>query len=361
MDIKTLKAVGDKFRLPGKIYSFKLITNGNINSSYLVTYKIDKGVKSYLFQQVNTYVFKAPAEIMENIDRVTCHIRNKNPEKVSLHFHHTDSGENYYANCDSEFWRIMNYVDAATYNCAEDLRVVKNTGKAFGEFQHQLADFDPSVLHETISDFHNTEKRLQKLFDDAEADVCGRVCEVEEELAYIKSVAERASLLTKMSREGEIPLRVTHNDTKSNNVLFDKKTKEPLVVIDLDTVMPGLAMYDFGDGVRFIASTAAEDEPNLDDVSLDLEKFRAFAEGFIPCVRDSLTEKELQTMALGVFSITVELASRFLDDYITGDKYFKTEYDGHNLVRARCQLKLAQDMDEKLSQMEDIVRETAAR
>lgn len=359
MDIKTLKAIGDKFRLPGKIYSYKLLTNGNINSSYLVTYKQDKTVKSYLFQQVNTYVFKAPAEIMENIEKVTSHIRGKSPDGVSLHFHHTESGENYYANCASEFWRIMNYVDAATYNSADDLRIVKNTGKAFGEFQHQLADFDPSVLHETISDFHNTEKRLQKLFDDAEADTCGRVSEVEEELSYLRSIAEKASLLTKMCRDGEIPLRVTHNDTKSNNVLFDKRTKEPLVVIDLDTVMPGLAMYDFGDGARFIASTAVEDEPNPDNVSLDLEKFRAFAEGFIPCVKDSLTEKELQSMALGVFSITVELASRFLDDYITGDKYFKTDYEGHNLVRARCQLKLAQDMDHKLEQMEEIVRRVA--
>ncbi|MDD6095243.1 MAG: aminoglycoside phosphotransferase family protein [Clostridia bacterium] len=357
MDIKTLKAVGEKFRLPGTVYSFRLITNGNINTTYKVTYKQGKSVKSYLFQRVNTYVFKEPSEIMENIDRVTRHIREKNPDKVSLHFHHIDTGENYYTDRSASFWRVTNYVDAVTYNTAEDLRIVKNTGKAFGEFQHQLSDFDASTLHETIKDFHNTEKRLEALFENAAKDPCGRASEVSEELDYIRSVKKTATLLSGMYERGEIPPRVTHNDTKSNNVLFDKRTKEPLLVIDLDTVMPGIAMYDFGDGARFIASTAVEDEPDLDNVSLDIEKFRAFAEGFIPCVKESLTQTEIDNMVLGVFSITIELAARFLDDYITGDKYFKTCYEGHNLVRARCQLKLAQDMYEKREQMIKIVKE----
>ncbi len=357
MDIKTLKNVGEQFRLPGKIYSFKLINNGNINSTYKVSFKQGKTVKSYLFQRVNTFVFKSPADIMENIDRVTCHIRDKNPGKLSLHFHHTEDGENYYSPGEGEFWRVSNFVDSVTYNSAEDLEIIRSTGEAFGRFQHQLADFDASTLHETIPDFHNTKKRLDRLFEDEAADPYGRAGEVRDELDYIHSVAEEASRLSVMYENGEFPPRVTHNDTKSNNVLFHKKTKEPLLVIDLDTVMPGMAMYDFGDGVRFIASTAVEDEPDLSNVSIDLEKYRAFAHGFIPCVKDSLTPTEVESMALGVFSITIELAARFLDDYLTGDRYFKTDYEGHNLVRTRCQLKLAQDMYSKKDEMIRIVKE----
>lgn len=356
MDIKTLKTVGEKFRLQGKIYSFKTINNGNINTTYKVTYKQGKKVKPYLFQKINTYVFKSPADIMENIDKVTSYIRDRNPGTLSLHFHHLENGENYFMNSETEFWRVSNYVESVTYNSADDLNIVRNTGYAFGNFQHQLADFDASLLHETIPDFHNTKMRLEKLFADEAADPCGRTAEAKEELEYIHSVAEEASYLSRLYSEGKIIPRVTHNDTKSNNVLFDRKTKEAIVVIDLDTVMPGMAMYDFGDGVRFIANTAAEDEPDLDRVSLDLDKFRAFAEGFIPPVKASLTHGEIESMPLGAFSVTVELAARFLDDFLTGDKYFKTDYEGHNLVRARCQLKLAQDMYAKKDEMTEIVK-----
>ena len=208
--------------------------------------------------------------------------------------------------------------------------------------------------------FHNTKKRLEKLYADVEADPCGRVAEVQSELEFIRAMHKHAVKLTDMLEAGEIPLRVTHNDTKTNNVLFDKKTGEPLVVIDLDTVMPGLAMHDFGDAVRFAASTAEEDEPDLSKVQLDLAKYTAFAEGFIGQIASVLTEKEIETMALGALTITMELASRFLDDYITGDLYFKPKYEGHNLVRARCQLKLAEDMWAKFPQMEQIVRDIAA-
>lgn len=356
MDINTLKYIGEKFRLPGMIYSFRKITTGNINTTYRATYLTeDKIFKSYMFQRINTFVFKSPAQIMENIDRVTCHIREKNPDGISLHFHHLENGNNYFMGNSNEFWRVMNFVDSVTYNIAYDLNVVRNTGAAFGKFQSQLSDFDATSLHETIPDFHNTKKRLDKLFSDEKADPVGRVAAVAPELQYIHSVAEEASRLSLMYENGVFPPRVTHNDTKSNNVLFHKKTKEPLVVIDLDTVMPGMAMYDFGDGVRFIASTAVEDEPDISTVGIDLEKYRAFAEGFIPYVKDSLTPVEIESMALGAFSVTVELAARFLDDYITGDEYFKVNYDTHNLVRARCQIKLAQDMYSKKDEMIKIV------
>ncbi len=353
---ETLKIVGEKFRLPGTLYTYDTITIGNINSTYKVTYRNDKyDLKSYLFQKINTVVFKNPVEIMSNIDRVTSFLREKYPDQLTLHFHHTADGDNYFVNDRNYFWRVSNYIDSITYDSTDDLTVIAATGEAFGHFQMQLADFDGTQLWETIPDFHNTEKRLDTLFADAEKDPCGRVAEVEEELAYIRSVRDQASELSVRLAKGELPTRVTHNDTKANNVLFDRVTKRPIVVIDLDTVMPGMAMYDFGDAVRFIASTATEDEPDIRKVYFDTSKFRAFAKGFIHEVRGALTKEEIDTLVLATFSITIELASRFLDDYLNGDTYFKCNYPMHNLVRTRCQLQLAKDIMRKRDELEWIV------
>lgn len=353
-----LKEVGKKFKLFGELFSYEPITMGNINSTYKVTYDRGDGVfKSYLFQRVNTHVFKNPVEIMENIDRVTSHIREKRPGQVSLHYHHTDEGLNYYA-CETDaFWRVVNFVDAVTFNSTNDCHVLAATGKAFGQFAGQLVDFDASQLHETIPYFHDTRMRLDTFFTHVEEDVCGRCEEVREEIDQIREARAFVCKLNEMVNSGELPLRVTHNDTKANNVLFDKETLEPLVVIDLDTVMPGLAAHDFGDAVRFAANTAMEDEADVSKVALNLDLFRAIAEGYIGAIGDMLTPPELESMALGVVTITLELASRFLDDYITGDKYFKTLYPGHNLVRARCQLALYADMMGKYEDMNAIVRE----
>lgn len=355
---ETLKMIGTHFRISGTLYSFDAITLGNINSTYKVTYQKDDGnFKSYLFQRVNTVVFKDPIKIMENIDRVTSFIRDKYPNQLSLHFHHTEEGNIYYIAADDCFWRVSNYVDSITFNSTDDLEVIESTGEAFGAFQMQLSDFDGSVLHETIPDFHNTKKRLDTLFADAERDVCGRVAEVKEELDYIRSVSDKAAELSVRFANGEIPNRVTHNDTKANNVLFDRKTRRPLVVIDLDTIMPGMAMYDFGDAVRFIANTSEEDEKDLSCVYFDTSKFRAFCKGFIGKVKNSLTQDEIDNLVLASFSITIELAARFLDDYIMGDTYFKCRYPGHNLVRTRCQLKLAKDIMNKFDELSWIVRD----
>ena len=355
-----LAEVGALFRLPGELSSYEMIKNGNINSTYKVTYTLPSGaLKSYIFQKINTYVFKNPVEIMENIDRVTTHIRSKEKGGVTLHFHHTDTGDNFVFDHDRSFWRVMNFVDSITFDTSSDPRIVRSTGRAFGHLQTELADFDGSVLHETIHDFHNTRWRLDTLFEHVEADPYGRVAEASEEIAYIASVRDRACELCDRYMRGEFPVRVTHNDTKSNNVLFDRTTFDPLVVIDLDTVMPGMAMYDFGDAVRFAANTAAEDEPDLSRVSFDVEKVRAFCDGYIEQVKGSLTDAEIDSMVLGAFSITIELAARFLDDYITGDKYFKTLYPGHNLVRTRCQIHLARDIDRKFDELSAIVREIA--
>ncbi|MBE6598965.1 MAG: aminoglycoside phosphotransferase family protein [Ruminococcaceae bacterium] len=358
---ETLRFVGEQFRLPGTLYSYETITLGNINSTYKATYRNDKyDLKSYLFQRVNTVVFKNPVEIMANIDRVTSFIREKYPNQLTLHFHHTADGANYFINEQNYFWRVSNYVDSITFDSTDDLAVIAATGEAFGHFQMQLSDFDGSTLCETIPDFHNTKKRLDTLFADAEKDVCGRAAEVEEELEYIRSVREEASELSIRMANGELPTRVTHNDTKANNVLFDRVTKRPILVIDLDTVMPGMAMYDFGDAVRFIASTAVEDEPDLSKVFFDTAKFRAFAKGFIQEVKSALTAEEIDALVQASFSITIELAARFLDDYLNGDTYFKCNYPAHNLVRTRCQLQLAKDIHRKYDELRWIISDIMA-
>lgn len=357
---KKLDLVGKRFRLPGSLYSTTVLTEGNVNRTYKLNYRRPDGsVKGYVAQRINPYVFRHPAEIMRNIDLVTTHIRNKiTKDTVSLHFHHTVEGKNYFVDEeDGAFWRLYTYIPALSFSKCATNEILRNAGEAFGEFQMQLSDFDATLLFETIPNFHNTKLRLETFFRHVEEDPLGRAAEIGPEIEYLRSVQPLASRLTEMLAAEKIPLRVTHNDTKINNVLFDSITGKPLVVIDLDTVMPGLAMHDFGDAVRFGASTAAEDEADLSLVSLDLDKFRAFAEGFIGKTKHALEKSEIDTMALGAFTITVELASRFLDDYLLGDKYFKVNYEGHNLVRARCQLHLAKDMLEKYDRMCAIVAE----
>lgn len=358
----TLNEIGKKFRLGGELYTYEVITMGNINSTYKVTYMRENGsLKSYLFQKVNTHVFKNPVEIMKNIDRVTSYISERYPDQITLHFHHTDEGLNYHVCEDNAFWRVVNYIDSITFDACEDMGVIEATGKAFGQFQTRLSGFDGSVLYETIPDFHNTKKRLDTLFAHVEEDPCGRVADVAKELAYLSAVREKAGNLSVRFANGEIPKRVTHNDTKSNNVLFDKVTKEPIAVIDLDTIMPGMSMYDFADAVRFIANTAVEDEPDITKVYFDTAKFRAFATGFIGATIGALEPIELDNLVKATFSITIELASRFLDDYLTGDLYFRCTYPKHNLVRTRCQLQLAKDIERKQDELAWIIRDVTEK
>ncbi len=351
-----LNEIGRKFKIAGKLDSYSVITTGNINATYKVTYMQDDGSReSYLFQRINTYVFKNPVAIMENIGRVTEYINERYPEQTILHYYQTDEGINFCICDDNAFWRVVNYVDAITFDTMEDLSAIEAMGKAFGQFQRQLFDFDGSVLHETIPEFHNTKKRLDTLVAHVKEDPCGRAAEVEKEIEYLSSVRERAAELSIRFKNGEIPKRVTHNDTKCNNVLFDRVTKEPITVIDLDTVMPGMSIYDFADAARFIANTAEEDEADINKVSINTMKFCALAKGFLSMTKDVLEQIEIDNLVKATFSITVEQASRFLDDYITGDKYFKCNYAGHNLVRARCQIHLAKDIERKWDELAQLI------
>ena len=352
-----LEQVCREFCIEGTYIGHELIQVGNVNKTYQVKFLLPNGTaKCFLVQNVNTYVFKNPVQVMENIDKVTEHIRAKRPGQIALHFHHTSDRKTYLEDGEN-FWRMTNFIPSVTFGAVKDLHVVRNAGKAFGEFQGQLSDFDSNQLFETIPGFHNTRSRYENLKRTVAADPCGKVAEVREELDYLFSVQDLACTLTDMCDRGELPLRVTHNDTKINNVLFNPVDNSAMVVIDLDTVMPGLVGHDFGDAIRFAANVAQEDHPVAEEACLNLDIFRDFAEGFLSMTADTLTKNELDTLALSCFALTVELATRFLADYIDGDLYFKTNYPEHNLVRTRCQIALAKDMLKKLPQMEAIVRE----
>ena len=355
-----LEEVSRLFRIEGEYVGYETVQTGNVNHTYRVKFIRPNGEpKSYLVQNVNTYAFRKPVELMENIDKVTEHMRARKPSEVALHFHHTADRKTYVEDGEN-FWRMTNYIPSVTYDVVTNMNLIRNAGKAFGEFQMLLSDFAPDALYETIPNFHNTRARFEKLAESVAADPKGRVAEVKEELEWLWQVQDQACTLTDMLGRGELPLRVTHNDTKINNVLFRKDSDEPIVVIDLDTVMPGLVGHDFGDAIRFAANFVREDSPEYEKAGVNLEVFRAFAEGFLSMTAHTLTENEIATMALSCFVLTVELSTRFLADYIDGDLYFKTFSADHNLVRTRCQIALAKDMLRKLPQMEQIVRDCVA-
>lgn len=352
-----LEEVCRLFRIDYEYLGYETIQMGNVNRTYKVNFLLPEGTpKSFLVQNVNTYAFRNPVGLMDNIDKVTEHIRSKKPGQVALHFHHTADRKTYVIDGEN-FWRMTNYVPSITYNAVKDLNIVRNAGMAFGEFQMQLADFDLSQLIETIPGFHNTRKRYESLLEAIKEDSAGRVAEVQEEIDWLMEVQDLACRLTDLQMSGELPLRVTHNDTKINNVLFDPEDNHAMVVIDLDTVMPGLMGHDFGDAIRFAGNFVEEDCEDYDKAGVDLDVFRAFAEGFLSMTAASMTEKEVETLALSCFDLTAELCVRFLDDYIRGDKYFKIKSPDHNLVRTRCQIALAKDMLKKMDEMESIVRE----
>ena len=355
-----LLEVSRLFRIDYEYVGYDVIKSGNVHHTYKVNFLLPDGTpKSFLVQNVNTYAFRNPVGLMENVDKITEYIRAKNPGQLALHFHHTADRKTYVLDGEN-FWRMTNYVPSVTYNSTTDENVLRNTGKAYGEFQNNLCDFDPSTIIETIPGFHNTRQRYENFIQSVKNDAAGRAASVREEIDYLLSVQDQACALTDLQMKGELPLRVTHNDTKINNVLFREDTGESLIVIDLDTVMPGVMGHDFGDAIRFAANFVEEDCEDYEKAGVNMEVFRAFAEGFLSMTANSMTQKEIDTLALSCFCITVELATRFLADYLDGDKYFKTRYDGHNLVRARCQIALAKDMLKKMDEMEAMVRECVA-
>jgi len=355
-----LLEVSRLFRIEYDYLGYETIQMGNVNRTYKVNFMLPEGrPKSFLVQNVNTYAFRNPIGLMDNIDKVTEFIRAKKPGQLALHFHHTADRKTYVVD-GSNFWRMTNYVPSVTFNTVTDLQIIRDAGKAFGEFQMDLNDFDIAELIETIPGFHNTRQRYETFRKSIQENKAGRVQKVQEEIDFLLSVEDLACRLTDLQQAGKLPLRVTHNDTKINNVLFHPETCNPMIVIDLDTVMPGLMGHDFGDAIRFAANYVEEDCRDLDKVGVNMDIFRAFTEGFLSMTAKTMTETEVETLALSSFVLTAELATRFLADYLDGDLYFKINSPDHNLVRTRCQIALAKDMLKKMDQMEAVVRDCVA-
>ncbi len=344
------KSIAEKFAIEGEIQSIAPYGEGHINRTFLVT--TDK--RRYLLQKMNTKVFPDPVSLMKNICAVTEYLRSLGQETLEVIY--TKSGEQFIHGEDC--YRVyVSIEDTITYQTAEDKEAFKSSGQAFGEFQNYLAKFDASVLVETIQRFHDTPNRFANFKAALEADKYNRAKDCKEEIEFILSHADTYGIVMDGLKDGSIPLRVTHNDTKLNNILLDAKTGKARAVIDLDTVMPGSMLFDFGDSIRFGASTAAEDEKDLDKVHFDIELFKAYAEGYCGAVKDSITDREAELLPYGSYLMTIECGMRFLTDYLSGDTYFATKYEGHNLVRCRTQIRLADEMEKNFEKMGKIVNE----
>lgn len=357
-----IRAVCQKFDIKGEFRSFERVNGGHINTTYRVYFFRDGEIKDYILQQINTNVFKDPVAMMDNISSITEYIRAKIKQKQAtakrnvLHYSKTQEDHYYTYMDDGSFWRCCRFINGSVcFEYVEDLAVVEGAGRAFGEFQIYLNDYPVQNLNIVIPHFHNTIMRFEALREAIKENAAGRFSEVEGLIQDYFQLEEIATRPYRLQRQGVLPLRVTHNDTKPSNILFDEETKNPLSVIDLDTVMPGLVAFDFGDAIRVIASTAAEDERDLSKVALNMEKFEAFTKGFVGALGEYLLDAEKQSLALGAVAMTTECGIRFLTDYLNGDSYFRIHYPDQNLVRAKCHLKLAQDMVNKLEEMQGIV------
>ena len=337
--------------------------NGHINDTFVIT-----SHPKYILQRINTEIFKSPDELMENIERVTVAIKKKlvengkNPQRGTLTIVKTKNGQNYFRAKDGSCYRVFHFIDeAVSYDRVESDSILYGAAKAFGEFQKMLSDFDASLLHETIPDFHNTPKRLENLKASIAADKAGRRESVKEEIDFALSFEGDISTVTDGLADGSIPLRVTHNDTKINNVLIDPLTGEGVCVIDLDTVMPGSLLYDFGDGLRTGGALADEDERDLTRPGISIPLFKSYTKGFLAGIGDSITEKERELMPYSVFLLTYECGIRFLTDYLDGDVYFKTHRQNHNLDRARAQFAMCRDILKKQSELKKAVADAYAK
>ena len=355
------------FAIEGEPVSYDLYGSGHINDTHLLITKTADGAECrYILQRINHVVFPHPEEVMENILGVTSHLarsiaaRGGDVKRETLTVVPTHEGAPYYRDSIGSFWRVYLFIENnLSLDKVETPHQFYQSAVAFGRFQSQLSDFPAETLHEAIVDFHNTPVRYQNLERAIREDVCGRAAEVAEEIAFAAARRDFCETLYRAHAEGKLPLRVTHNDTKLNNILFDADTKEPLCVIDLDTIMPGFSVNDFGDSIRFGATTAAEDECDLTKVNIDLGLFETFARGFIEGCDGRLTAEEIALLPVGAKMMTLECGMRFLTDYLAGDTYFRIHREKHNLDRARNQFRLVASMEEHWDEMCAIVARLA--
>jgi thiamine kinase-like enzyme len=349
------------FKIAGSIIHSKEYGNGHINKTYLVTMSTNE---KFILQQINSTVFKKPKDVMHNIVLVTDHIRSKcnhlstsDYSRSTLEIVKSLDDKSYYIHGD-DFWRCYKFINGAkTFEQIEYPEQFYEAGRAVGRFQQQLSDFPIEKLKITIPNFHNTWKRFEVFLDSANSDPKNRGMDVFNDIKFVCDRQQEMKVIIDGINDKSIPERVTHNDTKLNNIMLDEKTDKAICVIDLDTVMPGSLLFDFGDAIRIGASTGAEDETDLRKVRFDLELFHKFSKGFLEMVKDELTEAEKRNLVLSTKIITLECGMRFLTDYLNGDTYFRTEYPRHNLVRARTQFKLVTEIEKKQEEMQNIIDE----
>lgn len=350
-----MKNIIDRFNIVGNVLSCEPYGFGHINSTYKV--KTDDPHK-YILQKINSTIFSNIPALMSNIEAVTDHLKSKGfDSRHVLTIVRTLDDKAFLSHEDGTFWRMYEFVtDSICLNQSESPFDFYQSAKGFGTFQNLLADFDANVLVETIPLFHHTPNRYKNLHEAIAKDSFDRLKNVKNEVAFALEQEQYSGLMTDMLKNGELPLRVTHNDTKLNNVMLDAVSREALCVIDLDTVMPGLVANDFGDSIRFGATPAKEDEQDLSKVYLSLDLFDVYAKGFLETCGDNLTENEINTLPLGAKLMTLECGVRFLTDYLNGDVYFRTTMTHHNLYRARTQFKLVDDINKNMDVLNCIIK-----
>jgi aminoglycoside phosphotransferase (APT) family kinase protein len=359
-----VRAVGAQFQLRGEFVSATPHGSGHINDSYAATYRDEGRLVRYIHQRINHHVFKNPLDVMENIVRVTEHQRRKleaagrrDIERRALTLVPANDGRAFAHDSDGNTWRTYFCIEGAkTHDSVQTPAQTAEAAKAFGEFQKQLTDLPGARLHETIPDFHHTPKRFEALVAAIESDACNRAKDARPEIEFVLAREPVTCVLVEKQAAGVIPERTTHNDTKINNVMFDDRTKEGICVIDLDTVMPGLVLYDFGDLVRTATSPAREDERDLALVRMQMPMFQALVDGYLASAGEFLTPAEKEHLAFSGRLITLEIGIRFLTDFLQGDTYFKIHHEGHNLDRARTQFRLVESIEEQEDAMNEAVR-----
>jgi len=357
-----LKDICSHFRIEETFVEAVPYGTGHINDTYASTFSTDSGTVRYIHQRINHAIFRNAEKLMENIERVTAHVQKKvteqggDPLRESLNLVPAEDGLSFFRDSSGNFWRTYIFIERArTYDIIEKPVHVSNASAAFGTFQKILADLPGERLFETIPDFHNTKKRFSTFVQTLEQDPLNRAQEAQPEIDFVLEREQDASVLVDLLEKGDVPERVTHNDTKFNNVMIDDETDEGICVIDLDTVMPGLVMYDFGDSVRIGASTALEDEKDLSKVHMNIALFERLAGGYLKTADEFLTSPEIGNLAFSAKLLTFECGMRFLTDFIDGDNYFKIHREGHNLDRCRTQFKMVGEMEEQMEDMESII------
>ena len=356
-------SVSLNFKIDGNVISATPYGNGHINDTYLITTDSGSVKTDYILQRINKNVFKNPPQLMDNMASVTRYLAKMiaenggDPMRETLNVIETVDGKNYYLSPEGEYYRMLVYVtDNKCFDKVERPEQFYESAVAFGNFQYMLKDYPADTLYETIVNFHNTPDRFRQFKEAVEKVVCGRLSSVLPEVEFIKAREKFCHTLEDAHARGELPLKVTHNDTKLNNILFDARTDKALCIIDLDTIMPGYSVNDFGDSIRFGATTALEAEADLSKVNFDIALYELYVKGFIEGAKGGLSEGELNMLPIGAIMMTLEVGMRFLTDYLSGDTYFKVSREGHNLDRARNQLKLVSDMEKSLDKMHEIVK-----